>query len=427
MRAEILSVGTELLLGATLNTNARHLSQRLAGISIDVFRQVTIGDNPARLRRAFAEAAGRADLIVTTGGLGPTEDDVTMAAFAAFAGVPLREDRRTRAHITSQLDRRGKSMTPLIRRQCLVPAGSTLFQNPVGTAPAVLHTVRRRGRTVRILLLPGPPREMRPLLERILPRLRRLIPVAQRSVFLTRSVRITGPTEAEVASHVPDLLKLPPPLTVGIYAKPGEVELRIMCKSPDRASALKQLAGLERVIRERLGASVYGIDHESLPDVVGDLLRRGRLTIAVAESCTGGLISKLLTDTPGSSAYFMGGLVSYDDRIKRRLLGVPSRTLRDHGAVSRSTALAMASRALKLFGTDLAVAVTGVAGPAGGSALKPVGSVWIALTDGAWTDCRAYRFTGDRGDVRERAAHKALDLVRVRLSALQALRGTSRR
>lgn len=415
MKAEILSIGTELLLGATLNTNAQHLSRRLAEVSIDVFRQVTVGDNPSRLSQALSDAADRADLVITTGGLGPTEDDVTMAAFAAFAGVRLREDRRTREHITSQLDKRGKTLTPLIRRQCLVPTGGRIYQNPVGTAPAVLSRFRRGGRTVLFLLLPGPPREMKPLLEEVLPVLSRQVPVRQRSVFMTRSVRITGPTEAEVASCVPDLLKLPPPLTVGIYAKPGEVELRIMCKAPDRSSALGSLQKMERTIRGRLGPVVYGVDQERMSDVVGALLREKRLTIAVAESCTGGLISKQLTDTPGSSAYFMGGLVSYDDRIKRRVLGVPARTLRTHGAVSRRTARSMAERALRLFGTDLSVAITGVAGPSGGSALKPVGTVWIALADGGSTECNAYRFTGDRGDVRERAAHKALDLVRLRL------------
>lgn len=425
MKAEILSVGTELLLGATLNTNAQHLSRRLAEASIDVFRQVTVGDNPARLSRAFSDAADRADLVIATGGLGPTEDDVTMSAFAAFAGVRLREDRRTREHITSQLDKRGKTLTPLIRRQCLVPVGGRIYQNPVGTAPAVLSRCRRGGRTILFLLLPGPPREMRPLLERVLPALSRRIPARRRSVFITRSVRITGPTEAEVASHVPDLLRLQPPLTVGIYAKPGEVELRIMCKAPDRRSALRSLLAMERIIRERLGAVVYGVDRERLSDVVGALLRKKRLTIAVAESCTGGLISKQLTDTPGSSAYFMGGLVSYDDRIKRGVLGVPARILRNHGAVSDSTARAMAERALRLFGTDLSVAITGVAGPSGGSALKPVGTVWIALADRSSTECGAYRFTGDRGDVRERAAHKALDLVRLRL--LGPSRGTARR
>lgn len=426
MQAEILSIGTELLLGATLNTNARYLSQRLAEMSFDVYRQVTVGDNPARLSVAFAEAADRADLVVTTGGLGPTEDDVTMAAFAAFSGLRLHEDGRTRAHIIAQLDKRGKTLTPLIRRQCLIPRGSKAIQNPVGTAPAILSQLRRKGRAVHVILLPGPPREMKPLLDKISPYIRRLIPAPQRSVFMTRSVRITGPTEAEVASRVPDLLKQPPPLTVGIYAKPGEVELRIMCKSGGRSEALTRIQAIESLIRERLGIAVYGIDQESLSGVVGSLLRAGGLTIALAESCTGGLLSKLLTDTPGSSAYFMGGLVSYADRVKRSILGVPARALRAHGAVSRQTALSMAQQARRLFGADIAVAVTGVAGPAGGSALKPVGTVWIAIADRKSSDCRSYRFAGDREDVRARAAHQALDLVRLRLSGPSSSRGPSR-
>ncbi|MCG3176118.1 MAG: putative competence-damage inducible protein [Candidatus Omnitrophica bacterium] len=415
MLAEILSVGTELLLGTTLNTNARYLAERLAEISVDVHRHVTVGDNPARLRAAFEEASRRADLIITTGGLGPTEDDVTMASFAAFAGLGLRRDPRTIGHITRQLARRGKQLTPLIERQSLVPVGARIFQNPVGTAPAVLARVRRRERTVHALLLPGPPREMRPLYRIARAHLVRLTPRSRRTVFVVRRIRITGPTEAEVASHVPDLLKLPPPLTVGIYAKPGEVELRAMCKARTRPAADRALSRIERDVRRRLGPAVYGTGESDLPAVVGELLHRSRMTLATAESCTGGLLSKLLTDVPGSSSYFLGGVVSYHDRIKRRFLGVPAALLKRHGAVSRQVALRMAAEARRRFGSDVAVAITGVAGPAGGSAIKPVGSVHIALADRRGARCELYRFTGNREDVRARAAHKALDLLRLRL------------
>ena len=291
MRAEIISVGTELLVGSILNTNARFLSQRLAENAVDVYHQTTVGDNVGRIMDVFEQAARRAELLITSGGLGPTADDVTLEALSAFIKKPLKTHVPTYRYIVSRLKSRQYPMTPLIAKQCNVPENSHVMKNYFGTAPGVIVETSRQGKKIWVLALPGPPRELEPMFtKQALPLLRRLAKIGLEH-FLIRSIKITGLVEAQVAQKVPRLLNLKPPVTVGIYAKPDEVELKIMAKDVSRIKARSMVGRIEKEIRGKFKEKVMGVDSETLSSVVGDLLRKNKKTLSVAESCTGGLVA----------------------------------------------------------------------------------------------------------------------------------------
>jgi nicotinamide-nucleotide amidase len=416
LRAEILSVGTELLLGSILNTNARFLSQKLAENAIDVYFQTTVGDNPGRIAECLKTALSRAELVITCGGLGPTEDDVTAQSLAEFTGKKLVFDPPTYRSIMKRLARQDRRMTRLIKRQCLVPQGARILENRNGTAPGFLCTCVYRGQKRWLLALPGPPRELEPMFtKQALPLLRPLTGTKPGS-FVLRGLKIAGLIEAEVAPKVDDLLKMRPPVTVGIYARPGEVELKIMAKAVDRRSAERLAAGVERTIRRRLGNKVFGTGDDTMASVVGGLLRKTGRTLATAESCTGGLLSSLITDVAGSSDYYIGGLMAYSNAIKKLELLIPEKVLKKDGAVSREVAALMARNIRKLYGSDHGIGITGIAGPGGGSPRKPVGLVHIAVSSGRKTLCRKFRFVGSRTEIKNRAANTALDLLRLQLT-----------
>lgn len=390
MRAEIISVGTELLLGHIIDTNAPFLSRKLAGIGIDLYHRVTVGDNPDRLANAIERAAKRSDIVITSGGLGPTVDDIT-----------------------------AQTVTQLTRMQ------PTLIHNKVGSAPGIITKFKD---TV-IVCLPGPPREFEPMVKHdIVPYLRKI----SKSPFIIRSrtVKICGLPESRVDGVVRDLLHLPPPTTVGIYAKPGQVELKIMSKSASERQAKSSIEKIEREIRARLKDHIFGYDDDTLESIVGGLLTKKRLTIAVAESCTGGMLSQRITNVSGSSKYFLMGLVAYSNAVKENVLGVPRETIKRYGAVSRQTALAMAEGAMALSGAKVGVGITGIAGPAGGTKAKPVGLVYVAIVT-RYPHCRSplrvtyhrhtakekrlvreLRLSGSREDVRLQATQTALDMLR---------------
>lgn len=415
MKAEILSIGTEILVGSILNTNSRFLSAKLAENAIDVYRHTSVGDNPERLKAAFKEALERSDLVITSGGLGPTEDDVTVRALASFLNRKLVLHRATYDTIAKKLKVRGRTINRLIARQCFVPQGARVFQNDMGTAPAILTETRFHGQKKWVLLLPGPPRELEPLFtQKALPFLLRALKMKRRA-FVIRSVRIAGLVEVEVAPKVNALLKMKPPLTVGIYAKPGEVELKIMSKASAKMRALRGAARLEAIIRKKFGSAVYGVDDETLQSAVGKLLKKRGFTIAAAESCTGGRFSGLLTEVPGSSDYFLGGLIAYHNRVKRDLLAVPNDTLEKRGAVSVQAAKAMAENIRKKFNTDFGVAITGIAGPSGGTKRKPVGLVYTAVAGPKRTRIFQKIHFGARNDIQGSAARNALNLLRLEL------------
>ncbi|MBE3586286.1 competence/damage-inducible protein A [Desulfofundulus thermocisternus] len=409
MQAELIFTGTELLLGEVLNTHAQYLSQQMAALGIEVILHTTVGDNWDRLAEAFEIALRRADLIVITGGLGPTSDDLTKDIVARVLGLPMLPDGQTLQLLREFVDRRGSSLSESMVRQAYFPAGARVLPNPAGTAPGAL--LEYQGRI--IILLPGPPRELKAIFEAsVVPY---LISLGNRGmVTRTRLLKITGISESEVQERIGDLGGQGNP-GIAYLARPGEVHVRISAQAPSVAVADRMIDELLEKVRQRLADYVFGMDDEVLEEVVGKLLVKKGLTCALAESCTGGLVAARLTSIPGSSAYFWGSVVAYDNRVKEKVLGVPAGVLETHGAVSRPAAIAMAEGVRNLMGTHLGLSVTGIAGPGGGTPVKPVGLTYIALATAEGTTCQEFHFPGHRQAVRQGAANAALNMIRLHL------------
>ena len=410
--AEILCVGTELLLGNILNGNARWLAEQLASLGVPHHRQLVVGDNRERLIRAVREAAGRCRLLITTGGLGPTPDDLTTEAIAAAFDTPLEEHPETWDDIQAKLAQRGRTPSASVRRQALIPHGASLLPNPTGTAPGVIWSPQP-GFTV--MTFPGVPSEMQAMWHQTaVPWLRQA--GLSEGVFASRMLRFWGVAESALAEQVDDLLTLTNP-TVAPYAGAGEVKLRLTARADDAAAARALLAPVEAEIRARTGSLCYGADDDSLASVLLAALRRRDETLAVAESCTGGGLGAALAAVPGASDVFLGGVIAYANRVKQTLLGVPAELLERHGAVSDPVACAMADGARRISGSTWALAVTGIAGPGGGSDTKPVGLVHIALSGPDGTDSEAVRFGSSRGRawIQTLTVGEALDRLRRRL------------
>ena len=413
LTAELISVGTELLLGSIANTDAQTISQALSQLGINVFYHTVVGDNPQRVRGAAELAKTRANLIITTGGLGPTCDDLTKEAVASAFG---RELEFYPACAQSVRDRfahtiHAKTMTDNNLRQAWLPQGSTVLPNSCGTAPGCAF--EENG--VHVIMLPGPPHECKAMLEeQAIPYLKRF----SHGVIRSRTLKVFGMGESAVEDLLHEqMIALTNP-TLAPYAKSGEVELRLTARADTIRQADAMLDPLEQEIRDRLGDLIYGVDTPSLEATVLALLLQKHHTLSAAESCTGGLIAKRITDLPGASAAFLGGVVSYTNEVKTQILGVSSQLLEESGAVSKPVACAMCQGALRVLGSDLAVSVTGVAGPDPDDRGNPVGLVFIALTDGTDTWVRETDLGRERERVRTLAAHHALDMVRRYLSGL---------
>ena len=407
LRAEILSVGTELLLGQITDTNAVFLSRDLAARGIDVMHRVTVGDNMGRAVEAFRTALGRADVVVAIGGLGPTEDDITKEAASEACGVALVNDPESESTLRAFFERRGIAFHDGNLKQALKPERGVNLKNPNGTAPGCVFDLGDRA----VICLPGPPNELIPMwTDEAVPWLsaRGYTPA---EVLRSRTLRFVGIGESLLEPKVKDLLACRNP-TVAPYAKTGEVHLRVSAKAADEKTAMDLIAGREAQIRERAGEWLYGIDDETLEIVTVRLCIARGLKIATAESCTGGLIASRITDVPGSSETFVEGLVSYANEAKTDLLGVPAGLIERHGAVSEDVALAMAEGARKRAGADIAVADTGIAGPGGGTPDKPVGLVWIAVSTAKGARAERNLFAGSRETVKLRASQSALALLR---------------
>jgi nicotinamide-nucleotide amidase len=406
VRAEIVSVGTELLLGQITDTNAVFLSQDLAARGIDVLHRITVGDNMERLEAALRLALSRADIVITIGGLGPTQDDLTKEACSAATGIPLVPDPESEQAIRDFFARRGVPFNEANLKQALRPERGTNLKNPNGTAPGCVFDCGDRS----IICLPGPPAELRPMwLNEAVPWLaaRGFTPS---EVLRSRVLRFVGIGESLLEPKVRDLMASSNP-TLAPYAKTGEVHLRITAKAPDEESALAMIAEMERAVRERVGEWLYGVDDETLETVVvRQALERG-VTLATAESCTGGLISSRITDVPGSSGAFLLGAVCYSNEAKTEILGVPPEMIAAHGAVSEEVAIAMAEGARRRSGADIAVSDTGIAGPSGGTPEKPVGLVWIGISSTKGARAERNLFAGDRATVKLRASQAALALL----------------
>lgn len=419
MVAEIITVGTELLLGQILNTNARRLALACAEAGIDCYRQVVVGDNLARAAEAIAAALGRADVVLISGGLGPTQDDLTREAIARATGLELELDPDSLEHIRQFFTQRGRPMAESNRRQAMLPRGARAIPNPHGTAPGVLLEL---GPKV-VVAMPGPPGELEPMLDdQVLPYLaaRAGVPAGGGTggpaVLRSRVLKLVGIGESDAESRVADLLGQSNP-TVAPLVSAGEVHFRITAKAPTAADAARLIAEAEARLRERLGPHVFGADEESLAGAVIAAFQARGWTLAVAESCTGGLVADELTNVPGSSAVFERGLVTYSNASKIELCGVAPELLQAYGAVSEPVAGAMAEGVRERAGTTVGLGVTGIAGPGGGSEAKPVGLVYIGLA-GPWTPAeggapggtvvRRHQFAGRRRENKRRFAQQAL-------------------
>ncbi|HEV8303931.1 MAG TPA: competence/damage-inducible protein A [Gemmatimonadales bacterium] len=409
MKLEVVTIGTELVLGLTPDTNAAELGRGLAAAGAEVARHVAVPDRPDAIRAAVAEALARTGFVVATGGLGPTRDDITKHAVAALFGMPLRLNEEVLRTLEARFRRLGRPMPAVNRSQAEVPEGATVLPNPRGTAPG-LWLEDGQGRVA--VLLPGVPSEMRGLLvEEVLPRLVRRAGDPTR-VVLSRMLRTTGVPESALAERIGPIEEAIAPLTLAYLPSVDGVDLRVTAWALPRQDAERQLAAAVENLRGRLGDHCYGEDGADLAAVVLEVLRARGGRLAVGESCTGGLLAGRLTAIPGASDVFVGGIVAYDDAVKTELLDVPRATIEAHGAVSEETVRAMAEGAQRRFESWAALAVTGIAGPTGGTTDKPVGTVWLAARLGAETRALRRVFPGDRAEIRARSAQAALDLLR---------------
>ena len=410
MRTEIIAVGTELLLGEIVNTDAPMIAQGLAELGIGVYFQTVCGDNPDRLKSVLEVAKQRADLIITTGGLGPTADDLTKETIAAAFGKGLVRDEESMARLREHF--KGRTMTKNNEKQADVPEGSTVFQNDWGTAPACAF----EGEGCLVIMLPGPPRECTPLFrEKVMPFLEK----RRGGALCSRYVKVFGMGESEMASRLSRQMDTWENPTAAPYAKEGECLVRITAMGKNKEEAFAMTEPAVREVRQVLGDVVYGVDVDSLEQVVVQEMTARGLTLATAESCTGGLMGKRITDVPGASACYLGGVVSYHNEVKENLLGVRHETLMTKGAVSEDTACQMAEGVRKALGADIGISTTGVAGPGGGTPEKPVGLIYVGISTGdkTWA-VRILRPRQSRESLRRLASSTAFDLVRRHLEGL---------
>ncbi len=412
MRAEIISIGAELASGQEVDTNAAWLSARLTLLGVSTGRHVTVGDDLKDIAAALREAAGRSALIVITGGLGPTLDDVTRDALAEATGRPLELDEASFRAIEAYFASIGRPMSPCNRRQAFAPRGAIVLANEWGTAPGIRIAVE----SAAAFVLPGVPREMKAMFERYVTPWVEQQP--DRQAHALRILRTYGAGESALAEQIADLMSPGRNPSVGTTASEGIISVRIAAWAASQAEADRLVAGDAAAVRSRLGNLVYGEGGEDLAAVVGRMLAEQGRTVSTAESCTGGLVGKLLTDVSGSSVYYLGGFVAYSNRQKSAALNVPAETIEKHGAVSEPVAQAMAAGCRQATGSDYALAITGVAGPTGGTTDKPVGLVFIGVAGLDGVLVRRCQFSGrlDRAAIRDRSAKTALDMLRRRLA-----------
>ena len=414
MIGEIISVGDELLSGLIVNSNGAWIGQKMLEANCEVRWITTVGDDEEDILTAFKNAASRAEVVVVTGGLGPTPDDRTKSVVVRYLNSKLVFEPSILLRLETQFQKRGMELPPVNRAQAEIPEKAEMIPNTVGSAPGFSFLIEAS----RFFVLPGVPSEMKTMMEKtVLPFVRKSSP----HYVISRILRTTGVAESKLHTEIMDFGTKYPDVRLAFLPQSQGVQIRLICKGSSQKECDDILESGDEYIRSKVGKFVYGEGETSLEAVVADLLVKKGLTIAVAESCTGGLVSHKLTNIPGSSVYFYKGVVAYQDSVKVDLLGVPEGVIRKYGAVSQETAQAMAEGIRKISGTDIGISSTGIAGPAGARPGKPVGLVWLGYFDGSGTFAESHRFSKNRIWNKERFANAALDMIRRVLSGIQRI------
>lgn len=411
MITELISVGTEILLGNIVNTNSAYLSEKCALLGLSVYYQDVVGDNEGRMRDVIRTALDRSDVVILTGGLGPTEDDITKEVTADLMGMPLKEDSHSRKLIDKYLKEYEKNnsqrrITKNNYKQAMVPEGAIVLDNHNGTAPGLI--LEKKGKTA--ILLPGPPNELKPMFEEY------VVPYLQKNqpeIIVSQMVKISGIGESQVAEEIQDLIEKQTNPTIAPYAKTGEVHLRITAKAENEKKCKEMIKPIVHELKKRFGKDVFATKEEkTLEEAVVDLLKEKNMTLSLAESCTGGAVAARIVNVPGASEALMCGFVTYTNRAKRKCLGVKKSTLKNEGAVSAKCAKEMAKGGAKAAETDVCLSVTGLAGPGGGTEETPVGTVFMGCCCAGKTTTREFHFTGNRSRIRGQAVAQALTFIR---------------
>lgn len=406
-KAYIISTGTELMLGSTMDSNSVFLSEKLSAEGIKVIGKSTVGDSAEYIRAAFENAVNVADIIISSGGMGPTSDDLTKEVACEVMGSEMLVFDEEVKRLEDFFRRRKRSMPECNLKQAMFPREAQILKNSRGTAPGMY--LKKDGKVV--ILLPGPPREMQNMFNNeVEPLLKQDFPAVNQ--VARKTIKVLGPGESQVEEMLGDLMHASHEYSLALLAKDGEVHIKITAEGQDLNHSQEIMAGVALQIEEKMGKNVFGFDEDKLEVIIGDLISRQGKTMALAESCSGGLLSKMITDIPGSSKYFWGAVTSYSNEAKMILLGVNEATLKEFGAVSSETATEMVRGIIEKSGVDLGLAITGIAGPDGGSEEKPAGLVYIALADAGSCWVKEMRFVGERDAVRILAAKSALDLLR---------------
>lgn len=405
LQAEVVCIGTELLLGEIVDTNAAYIAEQLASLGINLYYKTTVGDNWLRLSAALGIALSRSNLVIISGGLGPTQDDMTKEVLAAVVGHPLMLRSDAHEQIKSYLSNHGRPVTDNNKRQAMLPEGADIIPNPVGTAPGVWLEHQDK----LIICLPGVPHEMKAMMEQtVIPNLLKRHHLAP---LHSKVLRFSGIGESALEEKLMDLIENQTNPTLALYPGLGEVRLRLTCRAQSAEEAETYFTPVEKEIRRRLDPYLYATGDATLEEIIGEMLTKRGFTVGTAESCTGGLIGHRLTSVSGSSRYYRGGIVAYDNAVKVSTLGVPEDLLRQHGAVSKEVALAMAKGVRVKLDSDFGIGVTGIAGPGGGTDEKPVGTVYVACSSKEGETYSHRLFRGDRGVIKRRAAHEGLWLL----------------
>ena len=405
MKAEIIAIGTEILLGDIINSNAQYLAQELAALGIDMYYQQVVGDNEKRIRHAFDEAYSRSDIIITTGGLGPTNDDITKEVAAKYFNKKLLPDADSIEKIKGYFKFREGKMTENNLKQGLIPEKAIIINNNNGTAPGVIIEEDNK----IMIILPGPPKEMKPMFQETV---KHYLQKKTNSVLVSKMVKILGVGESAVAEEFKNLMETQTNPTIAPYAKEVGVVLRVTAKADNEEEALKLIEPIEQEIKDRLGDNVYATENIEIEEVVAKLLIEKKFTISTAESCTGGMIASTLINYPGISEVFLESAVTYSNEAKHNRLGVNNETLEKYGAVSEETAREMAIGIAKTSGTDVSIVTTGIAGPGGGTNEKPVGLVYVGVYVDGEVTIKKCIFKGNRSRIRLQATITGLDMLR---------------